>query len=492
MSSVEGDKDGFVSVPGLLRARASRYPQQSPLLVAGSVPLTYGGWDLHSDMVAGALARRGVSSGDNVGLVFGGMDWINYAIGYLGVLKTGATAVHLAADLDHAELRRRVEQTGVVGIVGGVRQPLWGRYDHRWWISVAELISIGGWPTEPRIRGEDIAEVLYTSGTTGPAKAMVNPHGNLAFGHSRAASQTFDDTQPMLAPMPLGTPSSASIAGMFAVTTKTTIIVCDPRDIQGIGELVERHRVGSLMLTPWLAMQLIAAQEVSPRDLSSVTMIGIASAPLPASVGNGLLRVMPQAKINTAYAQSEAVPAVVLNQYDPKRPRAVGKPGPGTELRVVNDAEQEVEPGTLGEIWLRASAPRRRYLGRPARDGDEWTKTKDLGYIEDDVLYLFDRASDTILTNEQLVSSIDVEEALYEHPAVTQAAAFAIVDRVGNQRVAAAVVTRPDRHTADLSDFVAARLNRHERPQFIQRLPTLPRGITGKVLKHRLRRQFIG
>jgi len=462
------------------------------LLVAGSVPLTYAGWDLHSDMVAGALSRRGVSSGDSVGLVFGGMDWINYATAYLGVLKTGATAVHLAADLDHVELRRRVEQTEIVGIVGGIRQPLWGRYDHRWWLSVAELIAIGGWPTDPRIRGEDIAEVLYTSGTTGPAKAMVNPHGNLAFGHSRAASQTFDDARPMLAPMPLGTPSSASIAGMFAVTTKTTIIVCDPRDIQGIGRLAEHHRVGSLMLTPWLAMQLIAAQERSPRDLSSITTIGIASAPLPASVGNGLLRVMPQATINTAYAQSEAVPAVVLNQYDPKRPRAVGRPGPGTELLVMDDAQQEVGPGRLGEIWLRASAPRRRYLGRPSQEGDEWTRTKDLGYIDDGVLYLFDRASDTILTNDQLVSSIDVEEALYEHPAVTQAAAFAIVDRAGNQRVAAAVVTRPDRYAADLADFAAARLNRHERPQFIQRLPTLPRGITGKVLKHRLRRQFLG
>jgi acyl-coenzyme A synthetase/AMP-(fatty) acid ligase len=310
------------------------------------------------------------------------------------------------------------------------------------------------------------------------------------FGRRPAGLASLDDSAPVLAPMPMGTASSAMTAGLLPLNSLAPVVVCRPGDIERMGELIARCHIATLLLTPWIAMRMVAAGLQERHDLSSVTTVAIASAPLPATTAIALTTMMPGLSINTAYAQGEAVPAVVLGTFDPRRPTALGRPAPGTDLLVVGEDDQPVANGAIGEIWLRSAAPKRLYLDETLnaqRRADGWTRTRDLGYVgADGDLYLFDRAVDAIHTNGRLVSSIEVEGALYAHPAVREAAVFGVPDPDRGEAVAAALVlTSPDAEPHVLASL-ADRLDPHQIPVATHLLNELPRGASGKVLKYQL------
>lgn len=479
------------AISDLLRLRAEAYPDRVALEADGADTLAFGDWHARSDRAAGALARRGVGPGSRIGLLFEPGDWSGYAVAYLGVLKAGAAAAHLSTALDPAELRRRAGECRVDAIVHSADGPA-GTGLAGWSAVGADLVERGGEPPRTAVGPDAIADILYTSGTTGPAKAFTNPHGTLTFGRGPEGLKTLDSTAPMLAPTPMGTASSAMVGGMMPITSPSPVLVCDPHDAQRVIELVAERRPTTLLLTPWLAIRLIRAAARRRFDLSSVTTIGFASAPLPAAVGRRVLELFPAAVINTAYAQGEAVPAVVLGSYDPDRPTALGRPAPGTELRLAGPDGAETPPGELGEIWIRSAAPKRLYLDAELNrtvHADGWTRTRDLGRLDEDgVLHLFDRQADVITVAGEPVSTIEIEGALYDHPAVEEAAVYGVPSGDG-EAVAAAVVTRAGLPVDEpgLRAFLAERLEPRRMPASITFRTTLPRGLTGKVLKRRLR-----
>ncbi|MFD0395939.1 AMP-binding protein [Streptomyces nogalater] len=271
--------------------------------------------------------------------------------------------------------------------------------------------------------------MLYTSGTTGPAKAFTNPHGNLTYGRGPEGLLQFENPTPLLAPMPLGTTSSATTVAIIAVTSPSALVLAAVDDVERMAQLVSRHRIGSVMITPWIAMRMLAARLGERHDLGCVERVAIASAPLAPALSRALLKLFPAAELNTAYSQSEAVPAVVVNTFDPARPGTLGRAAPGTGLRIADALGTELPPGEVGEIQLRSAAPGRRYLDA-RRDAevriDGWIRTGDLGHLDEDGwLHLFDRGSDVLDSAGVPVSSVAVEAALYEHPAVREAAVVA-------------------------------------------------------------------
>ncbi|MER7274087.1 class I adenylate-forming enzyme family protein [Dactylosporangium sp. NPDC000244] len=475
--------------PDLLRLRAREHGDRVPFTVGAEPGPSYAEWDRRSDRVAAALARRGHGRGDRIALLFGGMDWTDYAIAYAGVLKTGATAVHLPATLGAADLADRLGECGAgEAVVGAGVAPPAGVTVH----TVAGLAAAGtGFAPTVAVAPHDIADILYTSGTTGRPKAFTNPHGALTYGRGPAALASFDGSAPLLAPMPLGTPSSASTVGMLALTTTSAVVICPVDDVELMAALTARFGVVSLMLTPWTAIRLANARVHERYDLSRVRRLALASAALPPAVARRLAAMMPGLLISTAYAQGEAAPAVVLNTYDPDRPLCVGRPGPGTELRVAGPGG---EPVPTGEIWLRCQAPKRLYLDE-ARNreihADGWTRTRDLGRLAaDGRLELIDRAADALPTPSGWLSTLEVEHAAYEHPGVVEATAYGGTDADGAPWLRIAVVLAPG-HAVDgpegVAEVVAGHLPADAPPWRVERHERLPRGITGKVLKHVLR-----
>jgi acyl-CoA synthetase (AMP-forming)/AMP-acid ligase II len=489
------------TAPDLLRSRAELHPDRVALRVGSGPALTFGGWDTRSDAAACGLLSQGVRHGDRIGLLFGAGDWIDYAIAYFGVLKAGATAVHLSHPMARGEFRRRLALCRVSGIVHASSAPLPG--DFAGWTRCApELAAIPAVPGGLRSPGDpvdvglgpgDIADILFTSGTTGAAKAFVNPHGTLTFGRGPAGLARLDVSAPMLAPVPMGTPSSAMCASLMPLTSASSVILCGPGDVGRMGELITAHRVATILVTPWIAIRMVAARLPERYDLGSVTTVAVASAPLPAATARALARMMPGMVINTAYAQSEAVPAVVLNVFDPDRPASVGRPAPGTDLRVAGKYGQAVPGGQFGEIWLRSAAPKRLYLdealnARVHQDG--WTRTRDIGSIgADGDLYLFDREADAICADGELISTIEIEGALYEHPAVREAAVVGVPGTGAGPVAAVVVLDRPDAER-DVRAFAARRLAAGQAPGVWHSRARLPRGITGKVLKRKLRAEL--
>ncbi|HEX6967240.1 MAG TPA: class I adenylate-forming enzyme family protein [Micromonosporaceae bacterium] len=483
--------------PDLLRLRAANSPHTVPLLIDGAPGLTYQEWDLRSNAVAHGLLAKGVRRGDRVALFFAGMDWSDYAVAYLAVLKAGGVAVHLNDELPSEELRRRLGHAAASGMIHS--RMLVPPGDFVGWTGTVDQFDIGDEaPVAVRLDADDIADLLYTSGTTGPAKPFLNPHGNLAFGRGlgEVAKASFDPGSPLLMPMPLGTSSSAGTVGIFALTTTAPIVVCPAEDVERVAELIERMRIGSVMLTPWLGARMVASRVDRRYDLSSVTTIGVASGALPAPAGRALLTLMPKARIRTAYGGgSEAVPANISNVWDPDRPNCLGRPSAATELLVVDENDVPVPPGVVGEVWLRTAAPRRRYLDDRLTEQihvDGWVRTRDLGYLgPDGELYFFDRGSDAIHTPQGLVSSLAVEAALYEHPDVREAAVVGVGDPRGGQAIHAVVVlAASELGEPDLGGFAAARLRPHEVPAAVHVVSALPRGTSGKVLKAELRRRL--
>ncbi|MGW0551155.1 DHA2 family efflux MFS transporter permease subunit [Streptomyces altiplanensis] len=488
--------------PELLGILAGRSPDRVPITMEGGTFVSYAEWDRRSNAVAHGLIAKGVRKGDRVALFFEGTDWSGYAIAYFGVLKAGAAATHLNSTLDAAELTRRLGHAEAVGMIHSAEMPAPPAVPPgtslRWLTTVDELDGGQYGPVDVTIASSDVADILYTSGTTGPAKPLTNPHGNLSYGRGPGAvlQETFTSSAPILTPMPLGTVFSAGTVGIFALTTTAPILVCPADDVELMGGLIERHKVGSVMLTPWNAMQMVDTRVGDRYDLSSVTTIGIASAQLPGSYAERLLDMMPEAEIMTAYGGgSEAVPASIGTDYDPRRPTRVGKPRPGTLLRLLDEAGKPVRRGEVGEVWLRTRAPKRLHLDPRLNERthvDGWTRTGDLAYLGPrKEVYFFDRGNDAIRTGGRLVSSVQVENVLYDHPAVREAAAVAVPHPELGQAVVAVVCTSdPAADGAVLRAFAAERLEPHQVPLTVHVVGELPRGPMGKVLKRELRERF--
>ncbi|WP_399882218.1 cytochrome P450 [Streptomyces sp. BBFR51] len=480
-------------VPDLLGLRAEYHPDQVALNVNGGAGLTYADWLHGANRVARGLLDRGVERGERIGILFSGLDWIDYAVAYLGVMTAGATAVHLHTGIAAPEMARRLDQCKVTGIVRGAATapvPDFGG----WSDTVAGVATGDGGPVKADIGPEDLAEILYTSGTTGRAKPIATPHGNLTFGRGPEGFRQLGDPKPLLAPIPLGTTSSATTTAV-ALSLSATIVLCSPDDVERMAELIEAMRIKSVMFTPWIGLQMAAARISERYDLTCVDTLATASAPLPGPIANRLLEMMPSAKITSVYAARECVPAVITITYDPARPLAVGRPAQGTDLLVVGPDSEPVATGEIGEVWLRSAAPKRVFLEgeeRIEQAGNEWTRTRDLGYMgEDGDLYLFDREADAIRVGDKLVSSIATEGALYGHPAVQQAAVLGVPDPVLGQVPVAVLVLSGQDDLPGVREFAAEHLEPHQRPVRYHLVDSMPRGVMGKVLKYQLLKDLV-
>ncbi|WP_271217912.1 class I adenylate-forming enzyme family protein [Streptosporangium carneum] len=478
-----------LTVPQLLRDRASTEPDGVALIVHGSAPLTYLQWHEQAVAMAKGLVARGVTRGDRVGLVFGSADWADYAAAFCGVLAAGAVAVPLSDRLAPADLRFMLEHCRASGVV------------HAAGLTVPEI----GWTATPAgLRAEtsyeivdpapgDLAQILYTSGTTGRPKGVSATHANLAYGCG-AKRRPFAHSKHLLHAFPIGT--NAGQAMLINALDAHPAVVTLPRFTPGrFAALIESYRAGTVFLVPAMAIELLNAGVGDRHDLSSVLLLGSAAAPLPSAVAQALTAAFPNATITNYYTSTEAAPAQTVMMFDPDRPGSVGRAIAGGRVRVATEQGEPLPAGETGEVWMRSPAAPRAYYGDPEngtfRDG--WVRMGDLGRIDaDGYLYLVDREGDVVKSGAYKVSTIHVEEAVYQHPAVVEAAAFGVPHPVLGTVVAVAMATRAPLTPEELRIFLKDRLASHELPAHVTVVDALPRNNGGKVDKRALRRSVEG
>jgi acyl-CoA synthetase (AMP-forming)/AMP-acid ligase II/acyl carrier protein len=485
-------------VPDLLRRRAAEQPRAVALVVDGGDSLAYGAWEARSNAVARGLAAGGVRPGDRVGLVFANSQWVDYAVAYLAAHKAGAVAVPLGPRFSGPELDRVLRhcQARVVVHMDGGGIDVAGAVV----ATTAELErgrSTEGFQAD--VRPGDLAEILYTSGTTGLPKGVACTHAGIMV-HDPPPEQP---EEPGGGPaffvhaFPVGTNAGQEVLRLPLRRGDRVAVALPVFDPERFCAVIAQRQVRRLQLVPAMGQLIVASGATSRHDVSSVERVVVSSAPSSPALLGALAKAFPGATMWNTYALTEAGTARTLMVDAASRPGSVGLPVGGTELRIVDDAGHDARRGAAGEVWIRRpGAPLRSYYRDPEATaatfmGDGWVRTGDIGRIDGDGhLFLVDRKKDLIIVGGLNVSSVEVENVLFEHPAVADVAVFGVPHEVLGQDVAAAVVARSTVDAGALQAFVRNQLGEHKVPHHLVFVDELPRTPTGKVRKYDLRDRF--
>ncbi|WP_169982385.1 MULTISPECIES: class I adenylate-forming enzyme family protein [unclassified Microbispora] len=482
-----------LTLPELLRLRAGQEPDGVAMIVEGHGTLTFAEWERRSAVLAAGLTGRGVIPGDRVALHFGSRDWIDFAVAFFGVLKAGAVAVPMSDRLAPAELRYMIEHCSATAVLLG--RDLAAPAGEPWTATPAELEAGLGpdpAPEGPRVRPGDLAQILYTSGTTGRPKGVGASHANLAYGCvTQPKHRRFAHSRHLLHAFPIGTNAGQTML-VNALDARPAVLTPARFTPGRFARLIETYRPGTVFLVPSMAIELLDAGLHERHDMSSVVLLGSAAAALPPAVSERLSAAFPNATVTNYYTSTEAAPAQTIMIYDRTRPAALGRPAFGGSLRITDEEGTPLPPGETGEVWMRSPTATRSYYGdaeasaRSFRDG--WVRMGDVGYVDaDGYLYLVDRESDVVKTGAFKVSTLQVEAALHEHPLVAEAAVFGLPHPVLGSVLGAAVVPRsPGLVASEVRSFLMDRLAWHELPERVLVVDSLPRNQSGKVIKKEL------
>ncbi|MER7003694.1 class I adenylate-forming enzyme family protein [Dactylosporangium sp. NPDC000555] len=476
------------TVPRLLADRSTSEPDREALVVDGIGSLTFGSWQRRAADLAERLRQRGVAPGDRVGLRFGSAEWLDYAVAYVAVQRLGAVAVPISDDAAPAELAHVLADCGAAGLVHAGGAPGWpGGWTH------AVDDGAGSRCGEDRSTPHGLAQILYTSGTTARPKGVAASHANVTYS-SGARHRPFRHSRHLLHAFAIGT-NAAQIMLMNALLAHPAVVTLPRFTPLRFARAIARWSAGTVFVVPAMAMELLTVAE--GHDLSSVRLLGSAAAPLPAPVAARLVAAFPNATIVNYYTSTEAAPAQTAMTYDPERPDSVGRPIAGGGVRVLDDAGQPCAPGEIGAVWMRSPAPTRTYFGDAATSAaafqDGWVRMGDIGHVDaDGYLYLVERDGDLVKTGAHRVSTLQIEAAIHEHPAVADAAVVGLPHEVLGVELAAAIVIGGDAALTPqaLRAFLADRLAPHEIPSRVHVMDKLPRNRGGKVDKRSLRRSL--
>ncbi|GIJ45287.1 putative fatty-acid-CoA ligase FadD [Virgisporangium aliadipatigenens] len=487
MSTVDGA--GARTVPAQLATRAAQEPDRVAVRTHGVDELTFARWHGRALAVAAGLRARGVRRGDRIVLHFGARHWVDFAVAYCGVQAAGAVAVPCADRLAPAGLRHVAADCAPVGLLhaAGAAPPA---FPAGWVSTVDDAAALAGAPVDiGAVRPGDPAQILYTSGTTGRPKGVVASHANLMAGVATdPRRRPLAHSTHFLHAFPIGT-NAAQTMLRNALDARPTALTLPQFTPVRFARLIEHYRVGTVFVVPSTAVELLGSGALDRHDTSSVLLLGSTAAALPPAVAAALAKAFPAATIVNYYTSTEAAPAQTSMVFDPARPDSVGW-APAGSLRVTDPAGRPVPPGTAGEVWLRSPYPRGYHADAGAtrevfRDG--WVRMGDVGRLDPDgYLYLLDRRQDVVKSGAYKVSTLQVEAAIHEHPAVRDVAVFGVPHPVLGHEVAAALVCAGPLTLAELRAFLVERLSAHEVPTKILTLEHLPRNAGGKVLKREL------
>src|SRR5215212_4960432 len=467
------------NLAAILRESALADPEH-PLLRIGSLELSYQQVDVMSGRVASGLRAAGLDRGDTAAVQLPNVP--EFVFAYFGALKAGLTLVpinpllmapEVAYHLQDSEARVLItfdafaaqavsgaaEADGARVFVVGSPVEGTSPFD--------ELYGPERYDIEP-MNSDDTAVIIYTSGTTGRPKGAELSHFQMYMA-ATVAADTFDyrADDVSMAVLPLFHVFGLSSVMNCAIRGGATLVLVPRFEPGAVLDAIEQHRVTVFCGVPTMFVALLHA-DLTGRDVSWVRVCVSGGASIPGEVLKGFEAAYPGAPILEGYGLSETCALATFNRSaDDRRVMSIGKRMWGVEARVVDPEDHELPPGpdAVGEIVLRGHNVMKGYRGRPEATAEamrgSWFHSGDLGYRDEDgYFYIVDRKSDMIIRGGENIYPREIDEVLYQHPKVKDAATIGVPDPLYGEEVKSFVALREgcEASEEEIKDFCRARL----------------------------------
>ena len=341
---------------------------------------------------------------------------------------------------------------------------------------------------------DDTAVILYTSGTTGTPKGAELTHQNLcATARSRATCTGSASEAVTLGALPLFHSFGQTCALNATIAAGGTLTLIPRFDPDKALEIIQRDKVNLFEGVPTMYSAMFHLDGRDQFDTSTLELCVSGGSAMPVELMRGFEEAFG-CKILEGYGLSESSPVASFNRPDRERkPGSIGIPIEGVEMKVIDDDGNDVEQGEVGEIVIRGHNVMKGYWNKPDETGetlvDGWLHTGDMAKIDEDgYFFIVDRKKDLIIRGGYNVYPREVEEVLYEHPAVREAAVIGVKDDKLGEEVGAAVALKDgeDVSAEELRDFVKEQVAAYKYPRRVWFVDDLPKGPTGKILKREI------
>ena len=504
----------FQTLPDLIRGHARERPQHSAV-IQGDARLSYAALDALMDRIAASLQRDGLRPGDAIAIC--AQSSPRYAAVFLGALRAGVAVAPLAPSvtpesfasmLGDAQARWLFADAAAADALGSQPSPvecisldglLPGRAFADW------LMPEGARPAPVDVQPEWPFNIIYSSGTTGAPKGIVQSHG-MRWSHvARGANYRYGPEGVTLLATPLY--SNTTLVVFFpTLAFGGSVVLMEKFDAAKYLALAQAQRMTHTMLVPVQYQRIMALPQFDAHDLSSTQFKFCTSAPFNAALKADVVKRWPGGLIEF-YGMTEGGGTCILAAHEhPTKLHTVGQPAQGHDIRLIDDEGRELPPGStdaIGEVVGNSAGMMTGYHRQPGKtreaewfdaSGKRFIRTGDVGRFDaEGFLTLMDRKKDMVISGGFNIYPSDLEAVLREHPAVADVAVVGVPSTLWGETPIAFVVRRTstDASADELLQWANARVGKTQRLAHLQFIKELPRSAIGKVLKRELRDQHV-
>lgn len=453
--------------------------------------------------LAAVLKNKGAEPGDRIAILAANTN--HYIESYVAIPAAGFVVVPLNTRHAEPELRYAIEDAGAKilltdrdpGSLGDIVESIVmipDEYDSL--LDNAEEAELGVGVTE-----ESLAGLFYTGGTTGASKGVMLTHRNLianTLHFMTVAPPSPESVFLIMAPLFHAAGSNGVLGGIWSGSCQIPLKVFDPAVAL---DLIEKYQVTHTLGVPTMVAAISEMQHAKPRDTSTLRMVAHGGSPIATEVVRRAAEAFPTAEFVHVYGMTEASPLVTglrdeQKLLDVDRSRSCGQSLIGVQVKIIDQDGNNLPTGEVGELAARGPNIMKGYWRKPEQTAevlrDGWYRSGDMGYVDEEgFVFLVDRAKDMIVSGGENVYCSEVEEALYKHPAVLEAAVFGVPDEAWGEAVHAVVVPRAEVTPAELIEFCRKHIAGYKIPKAITlSADALPKSGPGKILKRELRAPF--
>ena len=506
--------DNLQSIPDVLKQTAQTYGTETAIHFMGS-DTSFSEFDRASDQVAAGLFAQGVTTGDHVALYCVNSD--TFAIAYFGIIKTGATVLPVNLLLKPGEIEYILDDASVTTLiyheafnnnVSIFRNNLSSLKSFIFIGEQASKASDTPWSTlleadtempQPEINPvDDVACILYTSGTTGKPKGAMLTHNNLLCDTRGAleAMKIKPGKDRLLVVLPMFHAFAATVGMLTPLLYGCSFIPVPKFEPQLVMDNIADGKATIFMGVPSMYIVLLNMADEQIKKFDSINYCISGGAAMPQALMERFEKRFGKL-IYEGDGPTECSPVTCVNPIDGERkPASVGLPIPGVEMCIMDSDANELADEEIGEICVRGDNVMKGYWNRPEETAEsfhgDWFQTGDLGYRDNDgYFYIVDRIKDMIIVNGMNVYPRVVEEVLYQFDVIQEAAVVGEPHDLHGEIPVAYVSLKENKqaNTADVRSFCRERLGNHQVPRKVFFLDSLPKNAAGKILKRELRKQ---